>query len=190
MMADSILLVLLLSCLVLFLLYIAINPKKLSKRKILLIVSILMLATVSLFIFTGFKKLNSDISRLIRNSSPKTPDEVYSILFKKPIDNCMTPINLKDQLVPKLDCCIWMEVKLCPTELARLIKLKKYESSIYSRSDSLNLLMPFIDKPDWWTPQVLGDSIIKLHIRFNNDNQQTLLFGRDSSHVFLWDQAL
>ncbi len=190
MMADTILLAALIICLLLFLIYIALNPRKFSKRKILLIVTLFSVAIVSLFFFTGFKKLNSDISRIIRNSSPKTPDEVYSLLFKKPIGSCMTAINFKDQVIPKLDCCIWMEVKLCPTELARIIKLKNYQTSVYNKFDSLNLLKPFSDKPIWWTPQVLGDTIIKLNIRFNDDNQQTLFFGRDSSHVYLCDQAL
>ena len=190
MMADTILLASLIICLLLFLIYVAFNPKKFSKRRNLLIITIFSLGIVSLFFFTGFKKLNSDISRIIRNSSPKTSDEVYSLLFKKPIDSCMTTINFKDQVIPKLDCCIWMEVKLCPTELTRIIKLKNYQSSVYSKSDSLNLLKPFSDKPIWWTPQVLGDTIIKLNIRFNDDSQQTLFFGRDSSHVYLCDQAL
>jgi hypothetical protein len=190
MMADIILLATLIICLLLFLIYIAFKPRKFSKRKILLIVTFFFLAIVSIFFFTGFKKLNSDISRIIRNSSPKTPNEVYSLLFKKPIDSCMTPINFKDQVIPKLDCCIWMEVKLCPTELTRLIKLKNYQSLVYSRSDSVNLLTPFSDKPIWWTPQILGDTIIKINIQFNDDNQQTLFFGRDSSHVYLCDQAL
>lgn len=190
MIAYKILLAVLIICLLLFLIYIALKPKIFSKRKILLIVTFFSMAIVSLFFFTGFKKFNSDISRILRNSSPKTHNEVYSLLFKKPIDSCMTPINFKDQLIPKIDCCIWMEVKLCPTELTRIIKMKNYKTSIYSRLDSLNLLKPFSDKPVWWTPQVLGDTIIKLNIRFNDDNQQTLFFGRDSSHVYLCDQAL
>ena len=190
MMADTISLAALILCLLLFLVFIVVNPRRFSTQKNVLIIMVFSLAIVSLFFFTGFKKLNSDISRIIRNSSPKTPDEVYSLLFKKPIDSCMTVINFKDQVIPKLDCCIWMEVKLCPTELTRLMKLKNYQSSVYSKSDSLNLLRPFSDKPSWWTPQVLGDSITKLNIRFNSDNQQTLFFGRDSSHVYLCDQAL
>jgi len=190
MMADTILLVALIICLFLFLIYVTLKPSKFPRRKILLIITIFSLAIVSLFLFTGFKKLKSDISRIIRNSSPKSPDEVYSLLFKKPIDSCMTTLNFKDQVIPNVDCCIWMELKLCPTELARILKMKKYQPSFYSKSDSLNFLRPFSEKPIWWTPQVLGDTIIKLNIRFNNNNQQTLFFGSDSSHIYLCDQAL
>lgn len=189
-MADTILLAILLISLSLFLIYAVLKPGKLSKKKILIIIAIFSSAIVLLFCFTGSEKISADISRVIRNSGPKKPDEVYSLLFKKPIDGCMTTINFKDQVIPKLDCCIWMEVKLCPTELSRLIKLKNYQSSVYQRADSLNLLKPFSDKPVWWTPEILGDTIIKLSIQFNNNNQQTLFFGRDSSHVYICDQAL
>lgn len=190
MMTDTISLVVLTLCLFLFLIYITLKPSKFAKRINLLIITIFSLAIVSLFSFTGFEKLKSDISRIIRNSSPKTPDDVYSLLFKKPLDSCVTIINFKDQTIPKLDCCIWMEVKLCPTELTRIIKSKKYETAVYSQSDSFNLIKPFSDKPIWWTPQVLGDTIFKMTIKFNSDNQQTLFFGRDSSRVYLCDQAL
>ncbi len=190
MMADTILLGVLLICLFLFLLYVAIEPRKFSKRKIILFVTIFSVAIISLFSFTGFKKLNSDIARIIKNSSTKMPAEAYSLLFKNPIDSCLTIINFKDQVIPKVDCCIWMEVKLCPAELTRILKLKNYQSAAYIQSDSLHLLQQFSKRPVWWTPQILGDTIIKLNVLFDNKNQQSLFFARDSSHVYLCDQAL
>ena len=121
---------------------------------------------------------------------PKNGTEVYSTLFKKPNENCIEIINLKDQIIPKIDCCIWMEVKLCPAELHRIANQKKYKETRYSKQDSLIFLGTFTEKPEWWTPQVLGDSLIKLNIRFDAENEQTLFFDKDSSHVFLCDQAL
>ena len=102
----------------------------------------------------------------------------------------MTAVHFRDQAIPMVDCCIWMEVNVCPAELARLIKLKNYASSLHPRSDSLNMLSPYKDRPDWWTPQVLGDTILELNIRFNTTNHQSIFFGRDSSHLYLCDQAL
>ena len=189
-MIDTVLLVTLIVCLFVFLIYIFLKPGSFSKKKRFYIITLLVLGIVLLFSFTGFKKARADISRIIHNSRPKTPDEVYSILFKKPLYSCMTSINFKDQVIPKLDCCIWMEVKVCQAELTRIIALKKYRASVYLQSDSLNLLKSFSGRPVWWTPQVLGDTINKLTFQFNADNQQTLLFGKDSSHVYLCDQAL
>ena len=40
------------------------------------------------------------------------------------MDNCMTAVHFRDQAIPMVDCCIWMEVECFLAELARLIKLK------------------------------------------------------------------
>lgn len=190
MMADTILLTISISGFLILLLYIAIRPTKFSKKRILLFITISLSAIVSLFIYTGINKIKSDISRIIHNSSPKSSNEVYTLLFKKPLAGCMTVINFQDQVIPKIDCCIWMELNLCPSELSRIISLKKYQATLYTKSDSLNFLNHFGGKPHWWTPQLLGDRLNKLTIKFNADNQQTLFFGKDSSHVYLCDQAL
>jgi hypothetical protein len=189
-MADTLLLALLILGVFIFLIFLIVKGRKLPRKKIFVVLFISMIAIVSLFLYTGFDKIDSDISRLIHNSSPKSPLEIYALLFKKPLDSCATVLNLKDQVVPEIDCCIWMELNLCPKELSRIINLKKYEISHYNKSDSLIFLKLYGDRPVWWTPQSLSDSILKLTIKFNEDNQQTLFFGKDSSHVYLCDQAL
>lgn len=189
-MADTLLLAFLIFGLFIFLIFIAIKRKNLSRKKVSLVLIVMVASIFSLFLYTGSAKISADISRIIHNSSPKSPVEIYTLLFKKPIDSCATVLNLKDQVVPKIDCCIWMELDLCPEELSRIIHLRKYETSQYNRSDSSIFLKPFGDRPVWWTPQSLSDSIIKLTIKFNEDNQQTLFYGKNSSHVYLCDQAL
>lgn len=189
-MADTILLALLITGLFIFLIFLIVKRRKLSRKKIFIVLFISVVAIISLFLYTGFDKIGSDISRIIHNSSPKSPVEIYTLLFKKPLDSCVTVLNLKDQVIPKIDCCIWMELSLCPEELNRIINLKKYETSQYNNSDSLIFLKTFGDRPVWWTPQSLGDSILKLTIKFNEANQQTLFYAKDSSHVYLCDQAL
>jgi len=163
---------------------------KLSKRRAFLYLLLGIVTLVILFQLTGSKKIKSDISRVIHNSMPKIGTEVYSTLFKKPTEDCINIINLKDQVIPKIECCIWMEVKLCPAELQRIVNQKKYKETRYGKQDSVKYLGTFTERPEWWTPQVLGDSLIKLNIRFDAENEQTLFFDRDSSHLFLCDQAL
>jgi hypothetical protein len=99
-------------------------------------------------------------------------------------------VNVKDQVIPKLDCCIWMEARVFPAEIKRIASLKKFETFVYRRSDSLIFLKPFAGRPAWWSPQVLGDSVTELHFKFNPDNQQSIFFGPDSSRIFICDQAL
>lgn len=189
-MADTILLAFLILGFITFLIYALIKGNKLSRKKFLLSLSFILIAIICVFFYTGFKKINSDVSRIIHNSSPKSPTEIYTLLFKKPLDSCITFVNLKDQIIPEVDCCIWMEAKLCSAELNRIANLRKYVKSVYSISDSLSFLQTFGDRPKWWSPQNLSDSITKLNIEFNQENQQSIFFGADSSHVYICDQAL
>lgn len=189
-MAETILLIILIFGLIVFLLYISIKGTKFSKKTILLSIAISLIVISLLFLYTGIDKIKSDIVRVIHNSRPKKAEEVYALLFEKPVDSCVTVINFEDQIIPKIDCCIWMELKLCPIELNRIIALKKYQKTRLKKSDSLSFLNSFTDRPIWWTPQILGDSVTKYTIKFNQDNEQTLMFGDDSSHIYLCDQAL
>ena len=189
-MIKSILLLVLIVALILFLLYVSIKETKLSKKTILLSTTICLISILLLLLYTGTDKIKSDISRVIRNSSPKDSEAVYTVLFTKPIDSCVRIINFKDQVIPKIDCCIWMELLVCPSELKRIITLKNYTKERLNKSDSLTFLNSFNDRPSWWAPQLLGDSLIKYNIKFNQDNEQTLFFGLDSTHIYLCDQAL
>ena len=83
-----------------------------------------------------------------------------------------------------------MEVEICREELLRILALRKYTETVINNSDSLNILIPFGDRPSWWTPQQFGKFFTKAHIKFDQDNEQTLFFGKDSSHLYLCDQAL
>ena len=189
-MADTVLLLVLTAALISFLLYILIKGTKLSTKTILSIITICFIPILLLFLYTGPGKIESDILRVIHNSRPKSAREVYNVLFKKPMDECVAVINFRDQVIPKIDCCIWMELKLCPAELNRIIALKGYEKSRLRTSDSTKFITAFNDKPLWWTPQLLGDSVTKYNVRFSHDNEQTLIVADDSSHIYLCDQAL
>lgn len=137
----------------------------------------------------GIKKVNSDLSGILYNSRPKSAEEVYTLLFKKPVDGCMAVRNFKDQVIPKIDCCIWMELELCPAESQRILNSRNYRQISLQQSDSLNFLSPYYDRPVWWTPQVLGDSLTKYHFIFKNGNEQSLFMGKDSTHIYLCDKA-
>ena len=190
MMADTILLAIVILLFIVYLIYIFLRRNKLSKYRITGTILFGTAVILLLFLFTGMNKIKSDLARIIHNSSPKSSYEVYSLLFKKPLDSCMTIVNFKDQEIPKVDCCIWMEVKLCPAELKRIIHLKKYQPTVYSNTDSLKFLHGFSERPVWWVPQYIGDSINMLQKKFDEANRQTLFFGKDSSHVYICDQAL
>ncbi|MBL0355868.1 MAG: hypothetical protein IPP72_02820 [Chitinophagaceae bacterium] len=189
-MAATILLFLLIVALCLFFLYALIKRIQLRKTKNLVFICINLLLILLLVVFTGTGKIRSAIATVIHRSAPKQPMEVYGLLFKKPMDGCVKFIHFKDQLIPKIDCCIWMELTLCPAELNRITRRKKYIETTFTKADSLIFLKPFSARPEWWNPQMFDDGIVQLHLQFNPGNEQTLFFSKDSSHIFICDQAL
>jgi hypothetical protein len=175
---------------IIFLVYASIKERPLSKKKIFLSFVLGMVVISALSLFTGPDKITSDITRAMRNSQPKSAQDAYAVLFQQPIDSCMTVINFKDQVIPTIDCCIWMELSICPVELRRLMTRKTYRIKRFKSADSTNFLLPFSDKPTWWTPQVLGDSLARASVRFNEHKEQTIFFGEDSTRIYVCDQAL
>jgi hypothetical protein len=190
MMIGTIMLAFLVLGFMLFLVYCLLKGNAIPRKQVVLISCFFLITIFSIFFLTGIRKINADLARIIHNSTRKSPAEIYSILFKNPMDSSITIVNLKDQLIPKLDCCIWMEVKILPAELKRISNQKSFEIFTYNKSDSLIFLKPFADRPAWWSPQDLGDSLTELHFKFNKDNQQSIFFGKDSTRIFVCDQAL
>jgi len=186
----AILLILLIAFTILIGLFITFKPASKQKPFIYILGGICLLTIVILFSTKGSDKFDKDLARIIQNTRPKSDLEVYTLLFKKPIDSCITFIHFKDQVLPKIDCCIWMELTICPKELQRIIQLKKYKETKLSVSDSIFFLQSFSDRPNWWLPQRIGDGLTKCNIVFNEYNEQSILFGKDSNHVFICDKAL
>lgn len=186
---SSLLLITIFFCFFLFILLVSFKPQLISRNKIIIILSVLALIFLAVFLFSGKQELNRDLGRIIRNTAPKSPEIIYSVLFEKPIENCVTIINLKDQVLPIIDCCIWIEINICPKELGRILQTKKYEASIYNFADSLNSTRSFTEKPAWWNPQLLGDTILKFQFTRDQNHIQTIFSGTDSTHIFICDLA-
>ena len=176
-------------CYVLFLLYLLLKPQKFNRRKLSLVIPVTALLLFAIFMLVGSAKVKSDLARIFHNTGPKAPGEIYRLIFKKPIDSSILIVKLKDQVIPLIDCCIWMQLKIEPNELNRILHLRKYEQSFYLQSDSIVLLQPFNDNPAWWRPQSIADTIIKASFQFSNGNEQILFFAKDSSNVFVCDKA-
>lgn len=186
---SSLLLIAISTVFFLFILLVSVKPLLFTRNKIIVILSCLSLVGLTVFLFSGTRDFSHDIGRIIKNSGPKSPETIYSILFGMPADNCVTTINLKDQVLPILDCCIWIELNLCPNELERILETKKFEVSSYSAADSVNFASSFSEKPAWWNPQNLGDSVLKFTFKRDQNHVQTIFSGTDSTHVFICDLA-
>ncbi|CAN5539789.1 hypothetical protein BH10BAC3_BH10BAC3_14370 [soil metagenome] len=168
-------------CYFLFLLYVLLRPHKFRRRKLFVVIPAATLMLLVIFMLAGSAKIKSDIARIIHNTPPKKFAEIYQLLFKKAIDSSISIIHLQDQVIPKIDCCIWIQLKVGPNELNRMLLVRKYKHSFYRQPDSTNFLQPFSDKPTWWRPQTIGDTITKASFHFSNGNEQTLFLQRTAA---------
>jgi hypothetical protein len=122
---------------------------------------------------------------------PRTGMEIYTALFKAPETKCVSVPNHKDQLVPRLDCCIWLEIRTCPQEIIRIVAQRNYTSTTHFASDTSGYVPDYSPRPDWWTPIELGDSVTVLRdFTFDDPNHdKVLVISKDSTHAFYCDMA-
>jgi hypothetical protein len=122
---------------------------------------------------------------------PRTGREAYVALFGEPVDSCLKVLNLKDQIVPRLDCCIWLEFETCPSELKRVLAQKTYATKSITSFDQSKYASNQSQAPAWWKPDVLGRNFTEcLHENETAPGAyQVLFFAKDSSHAFYCDLA-
>jgi hypothetical protein len=114
--------------------------------------------------------------------------EIYNALFGSAVAGCMQVENYQDQIVPRLDCCIWLEFKTCPAELKRILAANSYKAMPY---DSVNDASDYSPKPTWWNPETLGLKAVAMRKHFVADpnRDQIIVFAQDSTHAYYCDMA-
>lgn len=189
-MRDTLLLIVALGLLISLLSFAFVKRRSLSGKIKFLLLGSGVLIIVCVFSVIKLEKVESEIARLIRNSRTRSADEVYSILFRTTRDSCVRVVNFKNQVIPKIDCCVWMELNTCGRELSQLLQSKNYEHSIVQVVEVDRILQSFPDRPEWWNLKMKGDTVLRSFVKFNSTNQQTLFYSSDSTHIFICDQAL
>ncbi len=167
-----------------------------KKRSLIYVAIVFLFAALLAGLQTGYTVANKTYDRIktVEIESPfksRTGIEIYTALFGPPVQNCVRVVNQTDQIVPRLDCCIWLEFKTCPAELNRLIALEQYEKRTLLVNDTITYLPNYSAKPEWFQPGTLGDSIYVFQ-NYNSENpsrSQILIFSRDSSHAYYCDTA-
>lgn len=117
--------------------------------------------------------------------------QIYTAVFGRPSGNCTSVVHSTDQVLPRIDCCIWLEFKTCPRELARIASQGSYVFRQYPASDTLSYETMHSVEPSWWRPSLLGDTVNMLSDQNPEDpnHARFLLFSADSTHVFYCDFA-
>lgn len=177
-------------------LYLLLTGLKNRRKKLVYNSLFFLLLTLGTGVWTGYLFASKAYNK-IKNAKldnpfkARTGNEIYTALFGTPEQNCVEVINKMDQTVPRLDCCIWLEFKTCPSELKRIIALQPYKNIAVSSGDTTGYIPNYSPRPDWFKPAVLEDGIVKLQ-HYNPDNpnrDQILFFSRDSTHAFYCDMA-
>lgn len=179
-------LVLLLFCIAVFFLI-----KGIRKNNIRMVIIAITGILLSFFLVSriDLKNAGDFFTKELQRLQPRSPEEIYTVIFKLPVDSCVKVINTVDQVIPKIDCCVWLEFNTCPHELRKIINKLPYQGKIYAATDSLNYNPLSTARPAWWAPAKLGDSLYKMNYKQNSLTEITLLFNKDSTHVFCCDRA-
>lgn len=154
------------------------------------------MSTVLSGLWTGYLLANKTNHKIknVKIDNPfnaRSGYEIYTALFGIPAENCVDVINKMDQIVPRLDCCIWLEFKTCPKELKRIIALEAYQKRELLATDTTSYFPSYGPRPEWFKPNILDDSIIVMQ-KYNPENpnrDQILIFSKDSTYAFYCDMA-
>ena len=162
-----------------FLLFTGIIKKS---RKAVYFSLLFLLFAIGTGIYTGFlfARKAYHVIRTGKNPLKRSGIEMYTALLGKPETNCVTVINSKDQYVPKLDCCIWLEFNTCAAELKRIIALQPYEKSTPEPPG-------YGPMPEWFKPESLGAGSNALYYSPDSNHGYSLYFSKDSTQAYYCD---
>lgn len=147
---------------------------------------VVFLLFIGVTAWTGYQVATVSYRKVANYFKPRTGIEMYTALLGKPTEGCLQVLNSKDQYVPGMDCCIWLQVRTCPAEVKRVIQQQPYETSIRATA---NLMESFdAEKPHWWKPQELSDSILVMNYSNQTEDRiQTWYLSKDSLQAFYVD---
>ncbi len=69
-------------------------------------------------VFRAGKKIYRRVAEAVR---PRNGEEIYTALFGPAQPGCVRVLHYRDQVIPRLDCCIWLEFNTCPAEIKRIV---------------------------------------------------------------------
>jgi ABC-type transport system involved in multi-copper enzyme maturation permease subunit len=185
---NEILLLTIVSVLV-FLVFLAMLILSLIKRskKLYLTTLFVFLFFIGLVGFTVFNFANKSYKKVAETLRPRNGIEIYEALFGKRQSDCVRIIIFQDQIVPKIDYAIWLQIETCPKEIKRILSLNNYSTQIISKG---NLEWGLLQENylAWFNPKSLGDTIIVYeYTSLDGKNTQTLWSNLDSTIVFVKD---
>jgi len=148
---------------------------KKSMQNIYFSIALVLIAGV-MGIRAGWLFVQKSYHVVVKTAGKRMPQEVYNDMFGNASAGCTQAINAAEPVVPRIDCCTYLEFKTCPEELKRIIAQNRYQPAAAD--------MPPGTPPVWWVPSTLGSNPISLSCTPDEDSYQLLIFSADSTHAF------
>jgi hypothetical protein len=162
------------------------------KRWLALLAAFALVAGIGLAGRAGYVALHKAKSWVAHTLKPRTGDEIYRELFGSAPPGCLHVLRHQDQIVPRLDCCIWLEFNACPAEIKRILA---NDTAFRPMNQAVPTLLPdtanYSPRPPWWQPSKLGRAaLLRRKFQSSNPNRdQILIFSPDSTHAYYCDMA-
>lgn len=136
--------------------------------------------------WTVYLFMQKSYNRIAGALRPRSGQEIYVALFDKPASNCTSVINYQDQVLPKIDYAIALQLETCPQELQRILSLHEFEGMRQSSRECA--ITTQAGGMQWFKPETLGDSILVFQYRRNEyGGGQTIYASLDSTRAFCID---
>lgn len=172
-----------------FFLFLVMLILSIAKRtKLLYVITLFFfLCFLGLGSWTVFKIVNKSYDKVAETLRPRNGDEIYDALFGKRQSHCVSVVNFQDQIIPKIDYAIWLQIETCPNEVKRIVSRYKFTVSKIFTTD-LDLKIHQNEFLNWFNPQILGDTILVYeYTSIDSKNIQTIWTNLDSTKAFVRD---
>lgn len=155
-----------------------------KKRKLVYWSLVPMILSLPCLIFAGTQVFVLGKAYVDESLKQRSGNEIYANLFyEKP--ECVVVKESQDQVIPKIDYAIWLHVSTCPIEVNRIAKIKKTD---FVKVQTINMSA---QKPsagnNWFTPELMGESILILNTLNEYHNGQIIYCSLDSAEMYIKD---
>lgn len=134
----------------------------------------------------GLRLATKSYHKLTAVIRPRTGDEIYAALFGQQQIACVKVLNQQDQVIPRIDYAIWLQVETCPEEVKRILSLHNFAMQKQATA-GWDVSSPAAHG-SWFKPESLGDSVLVFTYRRGDyGSGQTLYSSTDSTRVFCVD---
>ena len=175
-------------CVLLFLVTAGLVLAGILKQRVnyIILATAFFLVLVGCGVYTGFLFAGKAVQKVSKLLTPRSGYEAYTALFGEPIDSSVHVLSLQDQLVPRIDVAIRMEVTCSAQEFKRIIQQNQYHSITFDKT----AMQAFDSAPAWFVPTKLKGKVTLFSTTASVDGDvQHLYVSEDSTHLFIEDIA-